>query len=101
MANHTIPRRATTVIADLTALADDGRVVHLRAYRHVRQGHDRPEFYLLWFAERPDGTMDRSTRVTAQYSGKTAQRRLDTELAATRRMFAAARKRNGAPPPAP
>lgn len=97
MANHQIPRRAEC-IEDLTALADDGRIAHLKVYRHVRSGHTRPEFILLWYAELATGRMDRATRVTRQYSGATAEARLDRELTASRAEFRAARERNGATP---
>lgn len=96
MANHSIPR-AAECIEELTALADDGRVAHLKAYRHVRSGHTRPEFYVLWYAEQVGGRMDRRTRVTQQFSGARAKVRLDAELTAARKMFAKARARNGEP----
>jgi hypothetical protein len=95
VANHQIPRTARC-IEDLTAPADDGRVAHLKAYEHTRAGHDRPEFYIVWYLDLPSGRIDRSTRVTQQYSGATGRARLDTELAASRKMFTAAAKRNGA-----
>lgn len=96
MANHQIPRKAEC-IEDLSALADDGRVARLRVYQHTRSGHTRPEFYVLQYAELPNGRIDRSTRVTSQFSGARARVRLDTAMASSRAQFAAARKRNGAP----
>jgi hypothetical protein len=94
MANHSIPR-ASTLIEWQTAWADDGRTAHLKVYEHTRAGHSLPEFYALWFATQPGGRMDRSTRVTQQFSGKSGRARLDEELAASRAEFAAARERHG------
>jgi hypothetical protein len=93
MANHDIPRRNTTVIEELHGFADDGRPAHCRVYRHVRQGHTQPEFYVLQWLERPgDGRMDRATRVTSQVSGARAEARLEAEMAEVRALFAASRE---------
>lgn len=94
MANHRIPR-ASERIEDLTARADTGSVAHLRVYRHTRAGHSSPDFYAVWYLELPSGRIDRGTRTTRQYTGASAQARLDEELAASRAEFAAAAARNG------
>lgn len=63
-------------------------------YRHVRQGHTRPEFYVLQFARHPDGRMNRATRVTSQISGANAEARLEAEMAEVRALFAQANAEN-------
>jgi hypothetical protein len=89
MANHRIPGGAPPV-EELTAADADGAPVVCRVYRHVRAGHTLPEFYILQFRRLPDGRMDRSSRVTQQFSGKTAETRLATEMTEIRRLFAEA-----------
>ena len=54
MANHRIPLTAERIEA-LAAATDDGRIARTHVYRHTRSGHTRPEFYLVQYAEHPNG----------------------------------------------
>jgi hypothetical protein len=89
MANHRIPRRNTRQVEELTCYTDEHRVFRLRVYRHVRQGHDAPEFYVVQYLLDDRGGVDRSTRVTTQFSGARAETRLNGAMAASRTMVAA------------
>jgi hypothetical protein len=98
MANHRIPRRRTTDVETLTCYADDGRIFRLRVYRHVREGHTRPEFYVVQYLLTAAGGVDRSTRVTSQFSGARAEARLQAAMTASRKMVAAQIAAHGTPP---
>lgn len=88
MANHRIPRAAEP-IETLAALADDGRTARLRVYRHTRAGHSLPDFYVVQYLLTPAGRVDRSTRVTTQFTGTRAAQRLEAAMAQSRALFAA------------
>lgn len=87
MANHQIPRGARR-IERIEGVAADGRRAVCSVYEHTRAGHAQPMFYVVQYLLTADGRIDRATRVTNQVSGRNAPRRLRTEMAATRRMFA-------------
>lgn len=88
MANHQIPRKAR-ITEELTGRAAGGRTVKVRVYRHVREGHVHPMFYVLQYALRDDGRIDRSTRVTREFTGPAAGDRLEAEMKEVRELLAA------------
>lgn len=88
MANHRIPLTAERIEA-LAAATDDGRIARTHVYRHTRSGHTRPEFYLVQYAEHPNGGIDRATRWTRQFSGATGPARLEAAMREVRAQFAA------------
>lgn len=91
MANHEIPRTAKR-IERIHGIDADGNVVTCSVYQHRRAGHQYPMFFVVQYRE-INRRIDRASRVTNQLSGPRAQYRLDTEMAAARRMFAESRER--------
>lgn len=86
MANHEIPRTAD-LIETLFGVADDGNPVVCKIFQHTRAGHSRPMFYVLQYREL-NRRIDRSSRVTREFTGPNAGQRLKTEIAAARLMLA-------------
>lgn len=97
MANHRIPRRATRQVEELTCYTDDGRIFRLRVYRHVRQGHTLPEFYVVQYLLNAAGGIDRSTRVTRQFGGARGEARKEAAMAESRDLVAAQLAEHGTP----
>lgn len=89
MANHEVPR-AARVTEEIHGVTAGGDAASTYAYRHVRRGHERPEFYLVQF--RWDGRrIDRESRWTRQYSGPRAAARLEADLREVRELMADSR----------
>jgi hypothetical protein len=86
MANHNIPLTSDRIEA--LAVTAAGRTCRTHVYKHTRQGHTRPEFYIVQYAELPNGRIDRSTRWTRQFSGDSAPRRLERAMTVIRAEFA-------------
>jgi hypothetical protein len=91
MANHEIPRTATR-IERLFGVDAEGNVVVCSVYQHTRQGHTLPMYFVVQYRER-NRRIDRSSRVTAQFSGPDAAVRLSGELRETRAALAVSRVR--------
>ena len=91
MANHEIPRTAH-VIERIHGVDADGNVVTLAVYRHTRQGHARPMFYVVQYRE-VSRRIDRGSRVTREFSGPGAAARLEQALGESRELLAESRER--------
>lgn len=87
MANHQIPRTAER-IEELTGRADNGATVKCSVYKHTRQGHTHPMFYVVQYLLQGNGRIDRSTRVTREFTGPDAAG-LEAEMQETRALLAA------------
>jgi hypothetical protein len=94
MANHEIPKSAEHIERH-HGIDADGNVVTLSAYRHTREGHTRPMFYLVQYRE-VNRRIDRDTRWTREYSGTGAEDRMRHDLAPAIRMLAESRESAGA-----
>jgi hypothetical protein len=90
MANHRIPRRNTQRVEEFHGIDAGGDVVTVAVFRHVREGHAEPEFYLVGYREAAR-RIDRASRVTQQFSGPRAAERLEAELAVSRALMADSR----------
>jgi hypothetical protein len=95
MGNARIPTRGTRVIERAHGIDADGDVITLAVFRHVRAGHELPEFYVVQYHEH-GRRIDRGTRVTQQFSGPRAAERMDAELAEARELLAESRVRAAA-----
>jgi hypothetical protein len=86
MGNARIPRKAAEVDT-VTGRAPDGRVLRVRAYRHVRAGAAEPMFYVVGY-ELAGDQVRVSTRRTRQMTGPGAEARMRAELAEARALLA-------------
>ena len=94
MANHRVPGNSDR-IEQVHGVNDDGDVVTVAVFRHVRRGHSAPEFYVVGYRE-AGRRIDRGTRWTRQYSGARAAERLEEDMADVRRYMAESRVRAAA-----
>jgi hypothetical protein len=90
MANHQIPRKAHRV-EQHHGIDANGNVVTLSVYRHVRQGHTMPMFFVVQYRE-AGRRIDLSTRVTREFSGPQAEQKMREAVAPAAEMLAASRE---------
>jgi len=91
MANHQVPRKAHR-IEQVHGIDADGNVVTAVVFRHVREGHVRPMFYVVQYRER-NRRIESATRVTREFSGSLAEVRKEEAMAEVRRLLEASRVR--------
>lgn len=89
MANHQVPRRARR-IEQIHGVDADGNVITCAVFKHTRQGHARPMFYIVQYRER-NRRIDRPSRVTREFTGPAAHLRLEAALKETRSLLADSR----------
>jgi hypothetical protein len=91
MANHQIPLTAKRV-EQVFGIDADGNVVVCSVYRHTRQGHELPMFYIVQYREQARH-IDRSTRVTRELTGPSAPAKLAEAMTEVRAALAQSRMR--------
>jgi hypothetical protein len=90
MANHKVPLKAER-IERYHGIDADGNVVTLSVYKHVREGHTRPMFFLVQYRE-VNRKIDRGSRWTREYSGPEAEATMRRDLAPAVEMLAESRE---------
>lgn len=94
MANHQIPKAAERIERHHGLDADDN-VVTLSVYRHTREGHALPMFYVVQYRE-VNRRIDPATRWTREFSGPRAEQAMRRDLASALEMLAGSRESAGA-----
>jgi hypothetical protein len=83
MGNAQIPRRADEIETE-HGFDADGLRVEACVFKHTRRGHHSPMFWIVLYRRTGDGRIDKSTRITRQYEGLTAQQRMRKDFAEAR-----------------
>jgi hypothetical protein len=90
MANHQVPRKAKRIERH-HGIDARGNVVALTVYRHVRQGHTLPMFYVVGYRE-ASRKIVASSRVTREFTGPDAEQAMRAEVDAGAKMLEATRE---------
>jgi hypothetical protein len=89
--NHQVPATAS-LTERIHGVDAGGDVVTCSVYTHTRAGHAHPMFYTVQYRwDGPGRRIDRSTRVTNQFTGPGAATRLEAEMGEVRAAMAASR----------
>jgi hypothetical protein len=91
MANHQVPRKAHR-IEQVHGIDADGNVVTAVVFRHVREGHTVPMFYVVQYRER-NRRIESASRVTREFFGPQAAARTEEAMTEVRELLEASRVR--------
>jgi hypothetical protein len=86
MSRVEIPRAARRIIREY-GIDDDGNVIVLAVYWHMRKGHEYPHLYLVQYRE-VNRRIQPGSRSARQYGGQSGQARLDHDLKEPRELLA-------------
>jgi hypothetical protein len=91
MANHQVPRKARRT-EQAHGIDADGNVVTAAVFRHYREGHDLPMFFVVQYRER-NRRIDPGSRVTREFSGPSAEGAMNASMTEVRALLADSRVR--------